>query len=204
MTRKEFGQYVNSEYGKLLGFVRSRLSNPDDAEDLVQQTLLKLLLVCDEIDAKRPSAYFFTALKTALIDYWRRQGRRPATSELPEQLAGPSAADGLADPDGAEEQCRLAVRMATKTLTEREFQAFTAYWKALGDRGEALEALHLAEQGKQESYRVYDGPLCYAKRKLREALLPHRDLLRDVGHHRVWEIVIDVLSGISPEAAGST
>jgi RNA polymerase sigma factor (sigma-70 family) len=201
MTRKEFGDYVQQNYEKLFRFVKSRISSAPDAEDLVQKTLLKLLLICHTIDAQAPDGFFFTALRNGIIDHWRKRGRRPPETDLPEQLAS-AEKSGLLPAEGQviEESCRAAVREAAAGLTERERQAFAAYWRARGDRAEALEQMGAA---KEEKYKVYDGPLHHAKRKLCLALLPRWETLTAVGYFRAWQLVYEVLCGESPDAASS-
>jgi RNA polymerase sigma factor (sigma-70 family) len=200
MTREEFSQYVGAEYTKLFRFVKSRIASAHDAEDLVQKTLLKLLLICDDIDARAPSGFFFTALRNAIIDYWRKRGSHPPARELPEQVAGRDSAGPVEDPD-EQERCRQAIHRAAVGLTPRERLALTAYWKAWGDRASALEDLGLAEAGKDERYRVYDGPLFHAKRKLSLALEQDRDRLEGAGAYRVWELVYEEMCGTAPDAA---
>jgi RNA polymerase sigma factor (sigma-70 family) len=211
MTREEFSEYVDTEYERLLRFVKSRVGNPQDAEDLLQKTFLKLLPNRAEIDAQNPGGYVFRALKTAIIDHWRKQGRRPAHSELPEQVTDPEAADPTlfvpVDSERAEERCRTVLAEAADRLTERERRAFAAYWEALGDRSEALAHFGLAQaerddkEDRQEKYRLYDGPLCHARRKLNETLQAHWEILDDIGPHRVWELVCEVFCGDPPDAA---
>jgi RNA polymerase sigma factor (sigma-70 family) len=204
MTRKEFGEYVQQNYEKLFRFVKSRVTSAPDAEDVLQKTLLKLLLICHTINTESPDGFFFTALRNGIIDYWRKRGRRPAEMELPEQLAGAETSGFLpAEDQLVEDSCRAAVREAAAGLTERERHAFTAYWQARGDRVEALEHLGASAASKEAKYKVYDGPLYHAKRKLCLALLPQWETLADIGYFRVWQLVYEVLCGESPDAASS-
>jgi len=202
MTRKEFGDYVQQNYEKLFRFVKSRVSSAADAEDIVQKTLLKLLLICHTINPEAPDGFFFTALRNGIIDFWRKRGRRPTEMELPEQLAGADTTGFLpAEDQYVEDSCRAAVREAAAGLTERERHAFAAYWHARGDRAEALEHLDAGEASKEAKYKVYDGPLYHAKRKLCLALLPQWETLAAIGYFRVWQLVYEVLGGDSPDAA---
>jgi RNA polymerase sigma factor (sigma-70 family) len=200
MTRKEFSHYVATNYEKLYRFVKSRIGNAHDAEDVLQRVLLKLFRVCDDIDARAPAGFFFTALRTGIIDHWRKRGRRAPEGPLPDQVIDirPFAPAPL-DTD-LSDRCRSLIRDALAVLLPRERRAFFAYWKALGDRSTALEELGLAEAQKDERYRVYDGALHHAKRRLALALLPDRDVLFEVGAHRIWEMVNDELWG-GPGAA---
>lgn len=194
MTREEFGRHVVTHYDSLLRFVRGRGLTAHDAEDVVQQTLLKLLLVCDDIDAARPDGFIFAALRHAVVDHWRKRGRRPAAFPLPEQLPAPDQPDVVLAGDAGPRTGPL-LREAAAGLTPRERRAFAAYWRQRGDRGAALRALGLAGADARERYRVYDGPLFHARRKLALALTPHGAALADVGYFRLWGLLNEVLQG---------
>jgi RNA polymerase sigma factor (sigma-70 family) len=196
MTRAEFAGYVQREHDKLLRFVRSRIARAEDAEDVLQKALLKLFQVCHAIHADNPDPFFFTTLRTAIIDHWRERGRRPTEAELSDQMAAASPGNLLPREDEATEQrCRQAILQVIAALTPRERKAFRAFWRARGDREEALAELAVAAAGKEEKYRVYDGPLYHAKRKLAAGLQTETALLADVGYARVWELVYEVLGG---------
>ena len=197
MTREEFGQYVCTEYPKLLRFVKSRVSNPHDAEEIIQNTLVRLLLICDDIDTRAPAGFFFTALRNAIIDHWRKRGHQPPPKELPEYVPGPPAPPVVQDPD-ERAQCREAIRQAAARLTPRERQALAAYWQAWGDRAEALAGLGLSDADNAERYKVYDGALHHAKRKLAAGLEPARARLQEAGAALVWELVNEELCGSAP------
>jgi RNA polymerase sigma factor (sigma-70 family) len=192
MTRDEFSRYVGDNYDKLLRFVRSRIANPHDAEDVLQQSVLRLLLICDSMNPQAPDGFVFTALRNAIIDYWRHRGRQPHAGPLTEDLTDPGAGGRPVADETAEGHCRDLLRRAAAGLTARERTAFAAYWRAGGDRAAALERLELGRATSQEKYRVYDGPLYHAKRKLAAALEPGSALLTDLGPARVWELVSEV------------
>jgi RNA polymerase sigma factor (sigma-70 family) len=192
MTREEFSRYVGDNYDNLLRFVRSRIANPHDAEDVLQQSLTRLLLLCDAMNPQAPDGFVFTALRNAIIDYWRHRGRQPPAGPLTDEVADPGAGRRPVADAAAEEQCRGLLRQAAAGLTARERTAFAAYWRAVGDRAEALAGLDLAQANSQEKYRVYDGPLYHARRKLAAALQPGAAVLADLGPTRVWELVAEV------------
>jgi RNA polymerase sigma-70 factor (ECF subfamily) len=81
--------------GRLLAFVRSRVRDRATAEDVVQETLVGLLVSLPNYDRRRPlEGYLFSIAAHKLTDHLRREGRRP---RLP--LAGEgsdSGAPGLA------------------------------------------------------------------------------------------------------------
>jgi RNA polymerase sigma factor (sigma-70 family) len=196
MTRQDFSAYVSRNYEKLLRFVRSRIANPHDAEDVLQQTLMRLLPTCEAVNVQAPDGFVFTALRNAIIDYWRHRGRQPPSGPLTEDLPAPAGGPRPSGDLTAEQRCRDLLRAAAEELTPREQQAFAAYWRAGGDRAAALEGLAVSAAGSQEKYRVYDGPLYHARRKLAHALQPAGPLLEDLGYGRVWELVAEVWGGL--------
>lgn len=62
----------------LRAFFRTRLRNsPEDAEDLVQETLIALHTKRDTFDRAYPvTAWIYAIARYRLIDHWRRRGRR--------------------------------------------------------------------------------------------------------------------------------
>jgi RNA polymerase sigma factor (sigma-70 family) len=200
MTREEYSRYVATHYDGLLRFIRSRGVADADAEDILQTTLLKLLLSCDEIDPARPDGFIFTALRHAIVDHWRKRGRQPPTGPLPDQLEDTDPPDLIVAEGDAEQRCRDLLAEAVAGLTPRERTAFAAYWRKKGDRPAALEALRLPRADPRERYRVYDGPLHHARRKLTLSLVPHWGLLADVGYFRLWTLLNEVLDGPSQDA----
>ncbi|HEV3262235.1 MAG TPA: RNA polymerase sigma factor, partial [Gemmataceae bacterium] len=153
MTREEFSRYVTANYDKLYRFVKSRIGNAHDAEDVLQRVLLKLFLVCDGIDPRAPAGFFFTALRTAIIDHWRKRGRRAPDGPLPDQVIDARPPTPAAPDAGLCVRCRRLIRAAIAGLMFRERRAFAAYWKALGDRATALEGLGLAAAETKDRYR---------------------------------------------------
>jgi RNA polymerase sigma-70 factor, ECF subfamily len=77
--------------GRLLAFIESRTHHRSPAEDLVQETFIGFLTSLPNYDGRRPlEAYLFSIAAHKLIDYLRREGRRPA---LPLMPAGSSMSD---------------------------------------------------------------------------------------------------------------
>jgi hypothetical protein len=200
MTREEFSRHVVTNYDLLFRFVRSRGLSAADAEDVLQQSLLKLLLACDVIDADRPGGFFFTVLKHAVVDYWRKRGRQPPFVALPDQLPAPDLPDAVVGDDAPPDRLRALLAGAVAGLTPRERRAFAAYWRQRGDRGPALRALGLGRATPKEKYKIYDGPLHHARRKVALVLLPNGAVLADAGTVPLWGLLDDILNGASPDA----
>jgi RNA polymerase sigma-70 factor, ECF subfamily len=70
--------------GRLLAFVESRTRHRSAAEDLVQETFVGFLTSLPNFDGRRPlEGYLFSIAAHKLVDYLRREGRRPALPLLP-------------------------------------------------------------------------------------------------------------------------
>lgn len=77
---------------RVLGYIRARVSNRADAEDLCQDVFERVMRSAERHDAAKsaPSTWLYAITRNAVIDYWRKA--RP-TEALPEELADESAVD---------------------------------------------------------------------------------------------------------------
>ena len=62
---------------QLSKFVHNRLSNPADAEDLLQDILLKVVSNSGPIEADKLLYWVFAVARNQVIDYYRARGRDP-------------------------------------------------------------------------------------------------------------------------------
>ena len=97
--RRAFERYVVPELEVLSRVASSIVSRPADAEDLVQDTLLRAYQGVDRFDGAHPRAWLLTIMRNAEINRHRR--RRP---------------DLMRDPDA--EMARLASQAGPGTLTD--------------------------------------------------------------------------------------
>ncbi len=117
-TRHEaFAAYVLPEVEVLLRVARSLTRNPADAEDLVQDTLLRAYRAIDRFDGRHPRAWLLTILRNAHAN--RARQRRP------EVLSDEEARRAVAPPGDEPEAVVLAgtfdaaVEQAFGALPER-------------------------------------------------------------------------------------
>jgi RNA polymerase sigma-70 factor (sigma-E family) len=91
----EFSAFVARDGGQLLGFAFLLVGNRHDAEDLVQQALLR---TAGRWPAARqsPGRYSRTVLLNLVRDRWRARQRRHAETLSPDLTALPSASDAAA------------------------------------------------------------------------------------------------------------
>jgi len=93
MTAVAFDNTVAEFSGKLRAFLRRRVRDDTTADDLTQETLLKVFRSRATLrDGQRVEAWLYRIARTTLIDFYRRQ--RPG-AELPANLVaeGPEPAD---------------------------------------------------------------------------------------------------------------
>lgn len=86
-----FAAYVLPEVEVLLRVARSLTRHPADAEDLVQDTLLRAYRAIDRFDGRHPRAWLLTILRNTHVN--RVRGRRPEvlSDTEGERAAAPAA-----------------------------------------------------------------------------------------------------------------
>ena len=86
MTAAEQERIYADYRSKVLAYIRNRVNNREDAEDLCEDVFVKAFSTKASYDASKASAgtWIYTITRNTVIDHYRRQ--RP-TEELPEDLA---------------------------------------------------------------------------------------------------------------------
>lgn len=88
MSVAEFDASVMDFAGKLRGFIRRRVRDEATADDVMQETLLKVYRSRETLrDGLRLEAWLYRIARTTIIDYYRKQ--KPS-QELPEAIAAES------------------------------------------------------------------------------------------------------------------
>ncbi len=113
---QRFSRYVLPELEALLRFAMSLTRQPADAEDLVQDTVLRAYRSLDQFSGEYPRAWLFTIMRRANIDNFR--GGRPATVVDADALVG-VAGPGRPDDDPGER----AVNAEFDTVVATAFDA---------------------------------------------------------------------------------
>lgn len=71
--RANLDDLVRSEQGRLLGFIRKRVADEEDARDIMQDVLYQLTLGFNDIrSASRITAWIFTVARNRITDYRRK------------------------------------------------------------------------------------------------------------------------------------
>ena len=97
MELKEFKIYVLALRPKLLNYARQLTEDKEDAEDAVQEVLLKLWKQRDELEQCRSIEAFATTLvHNTCIDMWRRKRNNLPLDRLPASFTADSSPDAQA------------------------------------------------------------------------------------------------------------
>ena len=115
-TRQQaFTEYVVPEIEVLYRVARSLTTQPADAEDLVQDTLVRAFRAIERFDGQHPRAWLLTILRNT--EHNRHRRRRPQLLDDPDSLADLAAATGTPGPED------LLVDVMFEVTVERAFLA---------------------------------------------------------------------------------
>ncbi len=86
MTTAEQTRLYTEYRGRVLGYIRARVSSREDAEDLCEDVFLKILRASGSYDGEKsaPGTWIYAITRNTVIDYFRRTR---SAEELPEDLA---------------------------------------------------------------------------------------------------------------------
>jgi RNA polymerase sigma-70 factor (ECF subfamily) len=82
ILRREFEAFVTPHISLILGVARKSLSDPQDAEDILQEVLMKAWQNFEKGN-RPPKAWLVTVTRTTIIDNYRKETlRRPSTEAV--------------------------------------------------------------------------------------------------------------------------
>lgn len=97
--------------GRLGAFIRSRVRDEAEAEDILQEAFIRVhrdLCCHPAVEWDKPQAWFYQIARNLIVDHYRR---RRETVELPESLP--------ADPDLQEQDAETELALSLRELVER-------------------------------------------------------------------------------------
>ena len=156
--RTAFHCLVMAHQRPLSAYARRMLLTADDADDIVQETLLRLWTRADRFDPKaaRLTTWLHRIAHNLCIDMQRRGHRLQPMDEVPEQVAA-----GTPEATGSEEQRQRWLRAALARLPERQRSALLlCHYQGLSNR-EAGEVLGVGVE-------AIESLLARARRQLRK------------------------------------
>ena len=102
-------------HGKVMGYIRTKISSPQDAEDLTSEVFLKVYEKLDSFDESKASlsTWIYTITRNTLTDYFRT---RKVFSEIPETIED----DASVEDEVCNAEMLETLASALETLDERE------------------------------------------------------------------------------------
>ena len=97
MSEASFLRFFTRYHCGLKRFISGFLMNPDDIEDICQETFLRTYKSCKEADVKKPKSFLFRVAKNLIISDFRR-----ASTRLTEYVEDIDLVDSLIDTDDLE------------------------------------------------------------------------------------------------------
>jgi RNA polymerase sigma factor (sigma-70 family) len=114
---REIAQTVARERGRLLAFIRRRIADAAEAEDILQDTLYELVLAHRMLEpVEQAGAWLLRVARNRIIDRFRRRARRGDEQPLPQ-----GGIDDLLPAPGADPESQ-----AMRTLLLNEIEAALA------------------------------------------------------------------------------
>lgn len=165
--QRAFAEYVLPEVEVLLRVAMSLTSQPADAEDLVQDTLLRAYRAVDRFDGRYPRAWLLTILRHAEVS--RRRVRRPYLLDDPDADLDRLTPAADATPE------ELVVDMTFDEIVEAVFEALP-----LRDR-QLVQLVHVDGLSYAEAAQVLGVPRGTVMSRLHRARKRMRDQLMAAG-----------------------
>ena len=165
-----FERYVLPEIEVLLRVARSLTRHRADAEDLVQDTLVRAYRAIDRFDGRHPRAWLLTILRNTNINRHRR--RRPELLRDPDEQLDRLAASPADDADLAPEQ---VVESEFDVEVERALASLTVPF------AQVVELVDIDGLSYAEAAQVLGVPVGTVMSRLHRARRKLRDHLRRSG-----------------------
>jgi len=171
-ARAAFSRHVLPEVDVLYRVARSLTRNNADAEDLVQETMLKAFRSIERFDGRHPRAWLLTILRNTQINSVRR--KRPVLLNDPDGVEDRPLA--MADQDPGPEQ----------TVLDRGFDAQVerAYMALPENFREVMDLVDIAGLSYEEAAAVLEIPQGTVMSRLHRGRKRVRDALTDSGMKR--------------------
>ena len=109
----------NEYHDKVLGYIRNKVNNKEDAEDLCADVFLKVQKKLMEYDEEKAgvSTWIYTIARNSVIDHYRGIH---ATEELPDEMSEEIASDEETDRELLNRETLMELAEALKKLSSEE------------------------------------------------------------------------------------
>lgn len=133
---QRISEAIDREYGRLRSFIRRRVTDPGDAEDVLQDVFYELVAAYRMMQPiEQVTAWLFRVARNRIIDLFRRRNREQLRAAAQEQ--DPSGAcellDSLPSPEAGPEAARMRnlllqeLNGALDELPEEQREVFVAH-----------------------------------------------------------------------------
>ena len=133
---QRISEAVDREYGRLRAFIRRRVADPGDAEDILQDVFYELIAAYRMMQPiEQATAWMFRVARNRIIDLFRRRKREQLRAAPQDE--DPSAAyqllDSLPSPEAGPEAARMRnllldeLNAALDELPEEQREVFVAH-----------------------------------------------------------------------------
>lgn len=168
---ERFRRYVVPELDVMYRVARSLTRNPTDAEDLVQDALLRAYRAIDRFDGRHPRAWLLTILRNAQINRVRRK--------RPELLDDPDATfERTPDDDDSTDPEHVVVDPVFDAEVDDALAALPEKFRAV------VELVDIAGKSYQDAADELGIPVGTVMSRLHRARRRMRDQLERAGFHR--------------------
>lgn len=87
-SEKEITSTVRKNQGKIFGFIRNRVSNREDAEDILQEVWFQLSRIMNLDDIENVSAWLYKVARNKITDWYKKSKPLPADNDLFDEQEG--------------------------------------------------------------------------------------------------------------------
>jgi len=138
-------------HGRLRSFIRARISDPETADDVAQEVLLRLHRSMDTLRAEdRLDAFAYRIARNAIIDHYRARATAKETPESPDELVARMDSDGDTEEEsdsGARQELARCLAPLIRRLPEPYREALTLTDLGKLSQVEAAQAVGLSIPG---------------------------------------------------------
>jgi RNA polymerase sigma-70 factor, ECF subfamily len=157
-------------HGRLRGFVSRRIADPDAAEDIAQDVLLRLHRSLGELRAEdRLDAFAYRIARNAIIDHYRANAATKEAPTAPEALIADADAAGGTGADANETEGRRQLARCLEPLVRRLPERYR----------EALMLTDLGDLSQVEAARVVGLSVPGMKARVQRARAKIHELITD-------------------------
>jgi len=169
MNHTEFSHQVVQETGALTGYARYFTQDPENANDLVQDTMLKAFSYYDKFrEGTNLQAWLYTILKNTFINYYRRKVKTNSLIVKSESLSSSDLYISSLRNQAEGKFVMKDIEYALSKLSKEYYYPFTMYYEGYKYQeiaeqfqipiGTVKTRIHMARQQLKKKLKPYAKP----------------------------------------------